>query len=168
MGLSAWADTIRRGAAGAALVAIVVGGVGVGTYLLFASDDLADAPAAPRTPMASVAPPVPAANEFSVGVTVTGQNCARPDECVYTYTIEPKYVGMRPLPEQELQVHYRVSGGREPQDGTFTVHGREARYMKDVTVAGPAGATLTAAVLEVVQSPVYGPTVGTPPTSGVR
>lgn len=166
MGLSAWADAIRRGAAGAALIAIVVGGIGIGTYIVFASDDQTVIPAAPRTPPASVAPPVPAANEFTVGVMVTGRDCPQPQECRYTYTIEPKYIGVRPLPEQELQVHYRVSGGREPQDGTFTVQGREARFMKDVTVTGPAGATLTAAVLDVVKSPVFGPTFSTPPAPG--
>jgi hypothetical protein len=78
---------------------------------------------------------------------------------VYTYTIEPRYIGIRPLPERELRVRYQVIGGHRPQDGDFTVNGREARFLRDVTVDGPPKATLRATVIGVAEKPVFGPTV---------
>jgi hypothetical protein len=118
--------------------------------------------AAPRTPVAA-APALPTANEFTVGVQVSGQECDPAGECVYTYTIEPKYVGLHPLPTDELRVSYRVAGGHDPQDGAFTVRENQVRYLKDVTLAGPPGATLSATVVAVVPVRVQGPSVSPGP-----
>lgn len=154
-----WADAIRKWAAAAALVAMAVGGVGVGVFLITARHDRQlNAAAEPRTPVAA-APALPTRNEFTVAVLVSGQDCDPAGQCVYTYTIEPKYVGLHPLPTDELRVSYRVAGGAEPQDGAFTVHDNQVRYLKDVTLRGPAGATLSAEVLDVAPVKVQGPPV---------
>lgn len=157
-----WADTIRRGAAVAALVAMVVGGIGVGVYLITAQHGRQLEAAESRTPVPAE-PSMPTANEFTVDVQVSGQDCDPAGQCVYTYTIEPKYVGLHPLPTDELRVSYRVAGGHEPQDGAFTVRDNQVRYLKDVTVLGPPGATLSAAVVDLAPVLVQGPSVSSAP-----
>jgi hypothetical protein len=149
-------DVIRKWAAAAALIAVAVGGVGVGVFLITAQHDRQLNAAQPRTPVTAT-PSIPTGDEFTVGVLMSGQECDSAGECVYTYTIEPKYVGLHPLPTDELRVSYRVAGGHEPQDGAFTVRDNQVRYLKDVAVRGPAGATLSAEVLDVQPVRVQGP-----------
>jgi hypothetical protein len=159
-----WTDRIRKWAAAAALIAIVVGAVGVATFLIVAANSRDDAfTAAPSSSFAPPPPPVPTVGEFTVGVAVSRQDCDPTGRCLYTYTIEPRYIGVRPLPERELRVGYRVTGGHQPQDGYFTVTGRDARFLRDVTVEGPPNATLRAAVIEVVEKPAFGPPVSAVP-----
>jgi hypothetical protein len=157
-----WADAIRKWAAAAALVAMTVAGVGVGVFLITAQHDRQLNAAESRTPVAA-APSTPTSDEFTVGVAVSGQDCDPAGECVYTYTIEPKYVGLHPLPTDELRVSYRIAGGHEPQDGAFTVRDNQVRYLRDVTVRGPAGATLSATVLDVAPVRAQGPSVSPAP-----
>ena len=162
MGARNGSDLIRKWAAAAALVAMVVGGIGVGAFLLIGGGgDRQEA--STTTPRPALPPPMPKANEFTVAVVVSGQNCDPAGECVYTYTIEPKYIGFRPLPDNELRVSYQVIGGHQPQDGSFTVHENQARFLQDVTVNGPPGATLTASVIGVAAAPVQGPSVSPNP-----
>jgi hypothetical protein len=161
MGVSNWSGAFRKAAAAAALVAMVVGGIGIGAFLLTGGGDRQDLTSSTARP--APPPKVPTAREFTVAVVVSAQNCDPAGECLYTYTIEPKYIGMHPLPPSELRVNYRVLGGHQPQDGAFTVHDDQARFLKDVTLTGPAGATLTASVVDVVEAPVQGPSLTTAP-----
>ena len=86
--------------------------------------------------------PTPA--EFQIGIVVTDQNCAGPNGCVYKYRVEPKYLGLHPLPDNEIKVIYQVTGGHQPQTGDFTVQGDQARVLQDVPLEGPPGAQLKA------------------------
>ena len=86
---------------------------------------------------------------------VTATNCADNGVCTYTYSIQPNFVGLHPLPERGFAVFYEIVGGTAPQPGNFTVSNGQARVYKDVTVDGPPGAQLTARVTEI--SPLAGP-----------
>ena len=81
---------------------------------------------------------------------VTDQNCTVPAGCVYKYRVEPKYIGLHPLPDKEIKVIYQVTGGHQPQTGDFTVQGDQARVLQDVPLEGPPGAHLQASVTKVV------------------
>lgn len=144
---------VRRWLAALAIFAMLASGVGIASILIFS--DHSRPPAAqqtrtPRTTLAPRPPSVPTPQEFSIRVVVTAQDCPPNGACVYTYTIEPKYVGLHPLPEKEFTVEYQVTGGHQPQSGNFTVHGAQARIMKDVTLEGPPGARLQAAATNVI------------------
>ena len=133
-----------------AIFAVVVGGIGVTIAVLIGNK--------PPPPAASQPPPTPAASppqmpipaEFQIGVVVTDRNCTGPTRCVYKYRIEPKYIGMHPLPEKEIKVVYQVTGGHQPQVGDFTVQGGQARVLQDVALEGPPGARLQASVTQIV------------------
>ncbi|MBO0681092.1 hypothetical protein JRC04_26805 [Mycolicibacterium sp. S2-37] len=161
MGVSNRSGAIRKAAAAVALIAMVGGGIGIGAFLLTGGGDRQQASTSTSRP--APGPRMPTARDFTVGVVVSGHHCDPAGDCVYTYTIEPKYTGMYPLPPNEIRVNYRVTGGHEPQDGTFTVHDDQARFFKDVTVNGPPGATLTASVVDVVEAPLHGPAVSPAP-----
>ena len=97
-----------------------------------------------------MAPKVPIPQEFQIGVVVTDQNCSGPNGCVYKYRVEPKYIGLHPLPDKEIKVVYQVTGGHQPQVGDFTVQGGQARVLQDVPLEGPPGARLQATVTQIV------------------
>ena len=81
-------------------------------------------------------------------MVVTDQNCSGPTGCVYKYRVEPKYIGLHPLPDKEIKVVYQVTGGHQPQVGDFTVQGGQARVLQDVPLEGPPGARLQATVTQ--------------------
>jgi hypothetical protein len=159
-----WTDVVRRWSAAVAIFAMLAGGIGIASMFIFGNHSQ-PAPTA-RTPPPPPPPKVPTPREFTIGVTVTAQDCPPQSGCTYTYTIEPEYIGRHPLPPDELRIEYEVTGGHEPQFGDFTVHGTEARIMKDVTLAGPPGAQLKAQATKVVVRPAFGPPISastTPP-----
>jgi hypothetical protein len=94
-------------------------------------------------------PKVPTPIEFAVGVKVTEQTCVPEGPCTYKYTVEPKYIGLHPLPETPFTVFYEVVGGNAPQKGEFTVQGEQAQILTDVVLQGPPGAQLKANVMSV-------------------
>lgn len=148
-----WKDKVRKWTAAFALVAIVAGGIGIAAVMIIGSKQ--SPPAGSQrtaTPRTTIAPPpsVPTPTEFAVGVVVTNQNCSPSGACVYTYTIEPKYIGLHPLPITPFTVKYEVTGGHQPQPGEFTVQGDQAKIMKDVVLEGPPGARLQASVTQVL------------------
>ena len=114
---------------GLALLAMVAGGVGVAAVMIFGSmtTPKPSQTAAPRTTLAPPSPKVPIPVEFTIGVIVTDQTCAPDGKCAYKYTIEPKYIGLHPLPETPFTVFYEVRGGNEPQKGEFTVTKDQAK-----------------------------------------
>ena len=148
-------SAVRKWSAGLALFALVAGAVGIAAVMIFGSTTSQPPPqAAPRTTLAPPAPKVPTPVEFTVKVVVTDAQC--PPEapaCTYKYTIEPKYIGLHPLPETPFTVFYEVVGGNAPQKGEFTVHEDQARILKDVVLEGPPAAQLTANVLAVSEAP---------------
>jgi hypothetical protein len=158
-----WADVVRKWSAALAIFGMLAGGVSIASFLIFRDHSQPAPTAAPRTP-APLPPKVPTPREFTIGVVVTAQDCPPGGGCVYTYTIEPKYIGRHPLPADELRIEYQVTGGHEPQSGDFTVHGTEARIMKDVTLAGPPGAQLKAEATKVIVRPDFGPPIDPTPT----
>lgn len=144
-------QTIRRLLAAIAIVAMLVGGVSIAAVLIFADHSKPQQSATtPRTTVAPPPPSVPTTKEFTVNVVVTGQNCTPGPGCVYTYTIEPKYIGFHPLPTTPFTVKYEVRGGDQPQPGEFTVEGNQAKILKDVTLPGPPAAQFQAVVVQVV------------------
>lgn len=156
-----WKDSIRRLSAALAILAMLAGGVSLASFLIFGGLSK-PAPTAIRTP-----PPlptkVPVPRDFTIGVVVTAQDCPPGGECVYTYTIEPQFVGRNPLPADELRIEYQVTGGHEPQNGEFTLRGTEAKIFKDVKLSGPPGAALKAEATNVVVRPVFGPSLSSTP-----
>ncbi len=130
---------MNRLIAALAIFAVVATGIGL-SVLMFTGSKAP--PATTRTPLPPPKPSVPTPAEFQVGVIVTDQNCAVPAGCVYKYRVEPKYIGLHPLPDKEFKVIYQVTGGHQPQTGDFTVHGDQARVLQDVPVEGPPGSAL--------------------------
>lgn len=142
---------MRKLLAALAIVGMLASGIGIATMMIFAKPDQQQQAEAPRyTPPTPPPPSVPTAKEFMVSVVVTAQNCDPAGVCQYTYTIDPKYVGLHPFPEAPFTVEYEVVGGHQPQPGKFTVTGQQAEILKDVTVEGPPGAVLGANVVRVV------------------
>ena len=143
--------TMRKWLAGLALFAIVASGVGVAAAMIFGSF-MAPKPSeqavAPRTTLPPPSPKVPTPLEFQINVIVTENICAPDGKCAYKYTIEPKYVGLHPLPETPFTVFYEVRGGLAPQPGEFTVEKDQAKILKDVVLEGPPGAKLQAVVTQ--------------------
>jgi hypothetical protein len=141
----------RRVIAALAIFAVVATGIGVSIAMINASRTAAPA-ATTRTPLPRPTPSVPTPAEFQVGVVVTDQNCSGPNGCMYKYRIEPKYIGLHPLPDKEIKVIYQVTGGHQPQTGDFTVQGGQARVLQDVPLEGPSGARLQASVTQILGS----------------
>jgi hypothetical protein len=140
----------RRLIAALAIFALVATGIGVSIALITADKPTPAATQTPRRPAPPPRPQVPIPAEFQIGVVVTDQNCSGPSGCVYKYRIEPKYIGMHPLPEKEIKVVYQVTGGHQPQVGDFTVQGDQARVLQDVALEGPPGARLQATVTQII------------------
>jgi hypothetical protein len=140
--------TARRLIAALAVFAVVATGLGVTIGMLDA--DKAAPPVASRPAPPTPRDPTPA--EFQIGVVVTDQNCSGPNGCVYKYRIDPKYVGLHPLPDKPIKVVYQVTGGHQPQAGDFTVQGGQARVLQDVPIEGPPGAQFQAIVTQVLGS----------------
>jgi hypothetical protein len=151
-----WVVAVRKWSAALAIFGMLAGGISIASILIFGDHSKPAPAAAPRTPPP---PKVPTPREFVIGVVVTAQDCPPGGGCLYTYTIEPKYIGRHPLPADEMQIEYLVTGGHEPQSGDFTMRGTEARIMKNVTLAGPPGARLNAEVTQVIVRPVHGPPI---------
>ncbi|MGE2691786.1 hypothetical protein [Mycolicibacterium pulveris] len=144
------ASVLRKLLAALALVAMVAGGIGIAAVVISGGMSPAPAPqATPRTTLAPPAPKMPTPMEFNVEVVVTDQQCQPGGSCTYMYTIQPKYIGLHPLPETPFTVFYEVIGGNEPQKGEFTVHKDQAKILKDVALEGPPAAQLDVNVLDV-------------------
>jgi hypothetical protein len=142
---------VRRLVAALAIFAVVATGIGL-SVLVYNANKTSQPAATTRTPLPPPKPSVPTPAEFQLGVIVTDQNCTGPSGCVYKYRVEPKYIGLHPLPDKEFKVIYQVTGGHQPQTGDFTVQGDQARVLQDVPLEGPPGARLQAAVTQIVGS----------------
>ncbi|MGP4054664.1 hypothetical protein ACTWP6_07545 [Mycobacterium sp. 4D054] len=159
--------TLRKLLAALAIVGLLVSGIGVATMMIFGSRGSQQEVAAPeRRPPTPPPPSVPTDKEFLIGVVVTAQNCDPAGPCTYTYTIDPKYVGLHPFPESPFTVEYEVLGGHQPQPGQFTVSGDQAQILKDVVVEGPPGAQLSARVVRVFEVPPAAPEPPPAPAAG--
>jgi hypothetical protein len=145
-------QNVRRLLAALAIFAMLAGGVGLASILVFGDNSQPTRPTAatPRTTLAPPPPSVPTPKEFTINVVVTEQNCQPGGGCAYKYTIEPKYIGFHPLPATPFTVKYEVQGGNQPQPGEFTVEGSQAKILKDVVLEGPPAARLQAVVLQVI------------------
>jgi hypothetical protein len=144
-------NRVSRVIAALGIFVIVAAGLGA-TIAVIISSTKDQAPAASRTSLPPPPPRTPQAPtpiEFQLKVVVTDQNCDVPAGCVYKYRVEPKYIGLHPLPKTKLKVIYRVTGGHQPQIGDFTVEGDQARVLQDVPIDGPPGAQLHASVTKV-------------------
>lgn len=160
---------VRKWSAGLALFAIVVSAVGIAAVMIFGSMNADQGPrtAAPRTTLPAPSPKTPTPVEFNVNVLVTEHTCAPDNRCAYKYTIEPKYIGLHPLPETPFTVFYEVIGGLAPQKGEFTVHKDQAKILKDVVVEGPPNAQFKATVMDVKDAPPPPPPPPGVPPPGV-
>ncbi|KUI05648.1 hypothetical protein [Mycobacterium sp. IS-3022] len=144
---------VRKWSAGLALLALIAGGVGMAAVMILGSVNAPEQAQRATTPRSTLAPPpakVPTPVEFTVNVIVTDRQCPPgPSACTYRYTIEPKYIGLHPLPDTPFTVFYEVVGGAAPQKGEFTVHRDQAKILKDVVLEGPPNAQLKATVMGV-------------------
>ncbi len=141
----------RKWSAALALFAILASGVGVAAMMIYGSyaTPKPSERGAPRTSLVPPSPKIPSPFEFTVGVNVTEQTCLPEGSCTYTYTIDPKYIGLHPLPETPFTVFYEVVGGNAPQKGEFRVEKDQAQILQDVVLQGPPGAQLKANVMSV-------------------
>lgn len=146
-------NTIRKLLAAVAIIGMLASGIGIASFMIFGSRDQQQEAFSPRyTPPTPPPPSVPTAEEFQITVNVTASACDPTNTvCLYTYTINPEYVGLHPFPETPFTVEYEVVGGLAPQPGKFTVTGQQAEILKDVTVEVAPGARLSANVLRVVE-----------------
>ncbi len=161
--------TFRKLLAALAIIGVLASGVGIASLVLSMKSNQQQTSAPQRTPPQPPPPSVPTVKEFLIGVNVTAQTCDPAGTCVYTYTIDPKYVGLHPFPETPFTVEYEVTGGNQPQPGKFTVHGKQAEIFKDVQIEGPPGATLQVRVLRIFSTPPPPPpppAVPPPPVDG--
>ncbi|RAV05860.1 hypothetical protein DQP55_25015 [Mycolicibacterium sp. GF69] len=166
-------SVVRKWSAGVALLALLASGVGIAAVMIFGSGGASNQASRATTPRTTLAPRLPASNqasrattprttlaprlpkvptpfEFTVNVVVTDRQCApESPTCTYKYTIEPKYIGLHPLPQTPVTVFYEVIGGNTPQKGEFTVHNDQARILKDVVLEGSPASQLKANVLQV-------------------
>ncbi len=140
--------SVRRLVAALAVFAIVAAGLGV-TIAVITADKAPPPTATTRSPLPTPTPQVPTPAEFQIGVVVTDQDCTGPAGCVYKYRVEPKYLGLHPLPDTPVKVIYQVTGGHQPQTGDFTVQGGQAKVLQDVPLEGPPGARLQASVTKI-------------------
>ena len=144
--------TARRWLAGLALLALLGSAIGVAAVLILGSVKEAKQAQGAAVSRSALAPQpnVPTPLEFAINVNVTDRHCAPESPgCFYKYSIEPKYIGMHPLPKTPFTVFYEVVGGNAPQKGEFTVENGEAQILQDVVVEGPPAAQLKANVLQV-------------------
>lgn len=144
--------TVRRWLAGLALFALVGSGLGVAAVMVLGSVKEAKQTQGATAARATIAPPptVPTPFEFAINVVVTDRHCVPESPgCFYKYSIEPKYIGMHPLPKTPFTVFYEVVGGNAPQKGEFTVQNGQAQILQDVVLEGPPAAQLKANVLKV-------------------
>jgi len=142
---------VRRLVAALATAAVLIAGIGASIILVKAHKPPPPAASqSSRQPPAPLPPQVPIPTEFRISVVVTDQNCSGPSGCLYKYRIEPKYIGMHPLPDKEIKVVYQVTGGHQPQVGDFTVQGGQARVLQDVPLEGPPGARLQASATRII------------------
>jgi hypothetical protein len=156
--------TLKKLLAAVAIVGMLASGIGIASFVIF-GDRGEEVTAPVRKPPTPPPPSVPTVKEFLIGVDVTTQECDPAGTgCLYTYTIDPKYVGLHPFPEVPFAVEYEVTGGNAPQPGKFTVSGDQAEIFKDVPVEGPPGAQFSANVVRVVELPPA-PAVEPPPGS---
>jgi hypothetical protein len=146
--------TLKKLLAAVAIVGMLASGIGIASFVIFADHDRQDVTAPVRKPPTPPPPSVPTVKEFLISVSVTTQECdPAGTSCLYTYTIDPKYVGLHPFPEVPFAVEYEVTGGNAPQPGKFTVSGDQAEIFKDVPVEGPPGAQFSVNVLRVAEVP---------------
>lgn len=144
--------TVRRWLAGLALFALLGSGIGVAAVMILGSVKQAKQAEHAEASRAALAPQpkVPTPMEFAINVNVTDTHCApEAPGCFYKYSIEPKYIGMHPLPKAPFTVFYEVVGGNAPQKGEFTVTDGQAQILQDVVLEGPPAAHLKANVLQV-------------------
>lgn len=96
----------------------------------------------------SAAPPTPA--DFVVGVIITEQKCFGSAGCNYRYTINPQYIGTKPLPDKTTVV-YSVTGGEQDQVGNFTLDSTgTATFDRETGISGEESANLRATVTQVI------------------
>lgn len=162
--------TLKKLLAALAIVGMLASGIGIASYLIAGNYRDQGTTASPRyTPPVPPPPSVPTPKEFVINVVVTAQNCdPAGTACLYTYTIDPNYVGLHPFPEAPFTVEYEVMGGNQPQPGKFTVTGDQAEILKDVIVEGPPGARLSANVVRVFEQPPAPVTPPLPPGAPVE
>ncbi|WP_286174825.1 hypothetical protein [Mycobacterium sp. DL99] len=118
------------------------------------SKDPTDAPtwdaglSSSTTPSPAALPPTPA--DFVVGVVVTEQKCYGSAGCNYRYTISPRYVSTKPLPDKTTVI-FKVTGGDQDQVGNFTIDADgTATFDRETGISGPEGADLQATVTQVL------------------
>ncbi|AMO60822.1 Uncharacterised protein [Mycolicibacterium phlei] len=88
--------------------------------------------------------------DFLVEVIVTEQKCFGSAGCNYRYTIDPRYISDKPLPEKTTVI-FTVTGGDQDQVGNFTIDAEgTARFDRETSISGAEHANLQATVTRVV------------------
>ncbi|MGH3516452.1 MAG: hypothetical protein ACRDQ7_03365 [Haloechinothrix sp.] len=145
------------------IVAAMLLGVGVGAISVGA-----DKPTSPGTvpttegdePVADIPEPepdpvtLPEPEDFEVGIKVLEKQCFGSAGCHITFRIEPSYLGINPIPDdQTISVIYEVKGGSDgPQINTFTITGDTASFdAEEFLSTDSSSVTLTAAATDVFE-----------------
>lgn len=102
----------------------------------------------PSTPSPAALPPTPA--DFVIDVVITEQKCFGSAGCIYHYTINPRYISAKPLPDKTTVI-FKVTGGDQDQVGNFTIDGDStATFDRETVIDGPEGAHLQATVTQIL------------------
>jgi hypothetical protein len=93
----------------------------------------------------------PSPADFKVSVHILKKDCFGPAGCNVTYRIEPAYSGQVLDDNQSFTVTYAVTGGEDPQSGSFTVTGSQASYSSEEFISTKSSkANLVVTVNEVI------------------
>lgn len=93
----------------------------------------------------------PKRSDWSIGLKTLKKECFGTAGCNLIVRIKPDYVGSQQLPDTgTIEVTYRIVGGEDPVENTFTVEGGSASYDKEEEVGTTSSrAKLAVKVLDV-------------------
>lgn len=94
----------------------------------------------------------PSKGDFALGVKILSKQCFGSAGCNVTFRIKPSYVGTQDLPGTgTIEVSYRVKGGEDPVENTFTIDGDGTAHFESQESASTTSSSkkLTAVVTDV-------------------
>ncbi|MDP9870363.1 MULTISPECIES: hypothetical protein [Streptosporangium] len=104
----------------------------------------------PQAAEAEGEPRKPRPGDFQLSVKTLKQSCFSSAGCLITFRVVPSYRGPA-LGDQQYTVTYKVTGGKEPKIGSFTMVGAQLSYdRQDFLSTNSSADRLAAEVTEVL------------------
>jgi hypothetical protein len=96
--------------------------------------------------------PAPTPADFTIAVIETQKNCYGSAGCNVTYRIDPTFLGVAPDASQSFTVIYELTGGKDPETGSFEMQGTKYNRPSERMIStDSSGAVLTATVTQVLE-----------------